>query len=228
MKKIIIIAVAVIMTACSSESQNSYSIKGIITDPELNVTTLYLRDHNTDTYIDTANVVGGMYEFKGVADNVKYARIEAPGSPYSANVVLESGDITIESEKPYKAMGTELNNKLYVFKQNETMAMEQLRTKMRDIQHNSQLNNEQKDKVIGETFAEYSKNKEKVTLEMLSENEDNIIASIMVMNMYSTYRNDMAKFDSLYNTLSDEFKDFGPLKLVIEIAKQQQEQQQEQ
>ncbi len=216
MRKLIIITTAIIMSACSSGNQNRYTIKGTITDPDLNVTILYLRDHNTGKNIDTTQVVNGTYEFKGSTDKVIYAGIEAPRSPYFTNAVLQEGDITIESEKPYKAMGTELNDKLYVYKQNETMAMDKLRTDMRTLQHNSELNNDQKDKMIGDVFAEYSNNKEKETLLMLDQNRDNIISAIMVMNMYATYRNNMPKFDSLHNTLAPEFKEFGPIKLVLE------------
>lgn len=219
MKKLIFIAIAVIMAACSSEPQNSYTIKGVITDPNMNVTTLYLRDHNTGKNIDTTVVVNGTYEFKGSAENVKYARIEATRSPYFTNVVLQEGDITIETEKPYNAMGTELNDKLYVYKQNETMEMDQLRTEMRKLQHDSKLNNDQKDKMIGEVFAKYSKKKEEATLKMLVENKNNIISAIMLMNLYTTYRNDMPKFDSIHNTLTPEFKEFGPIKLVLEASK---------
>lgn len=204
------------MTACSSQPQNSYTVIGQLTDSTQFESTMYLMDYNTNQNIDTTKAVAGKYKFEGNVDTITYARVVIPQTRYYANLILEPGNIVIEDKAPHIANGTELNDKMYEFNQNEAALMGKLRTKIQDIQQNKELTDEQKNDMISKEYDDAMKSFETSNLEILNQNKDNFISAKALWTLNEIYRENTKKFDSIYNTLSPEFKEFGPLKRTIE------------
>lgn len=97
-----------LLSIASGIQAQSYTVEGVA-DDALNGKKAFLYDYNTRKAIDSVDVAGNKFVFKGTADGVKYARVSIERN--YANLILEAGNITANL-KERNASGTALNDAL--------------------------------------------------------------------------------------------------------------------
>ncbi len=97
-----------LFSIASGIQAQSYTVEGVA-DDALNGKKAFLYDYNTRKAIDSVDVAGNKFVFKGTADGVKYARVSIERN--YANLILEAGNITANL-KERNASGTALNDAL--------------------------------------------------------------------------------------------------------------------
>lgn len=200
MKKLLYVASAALMAACGNP--NSYTIKGNVEGLE---GTMYMMDESRNI-IDSAKVEKGQFKFKGVAEQPTYVTVsdsngKTRGS-MGAAVYLEPGQITIvktEAEKTANVTGTKINDASHAYATAAKTLIDEFR----------------KAETTDERREELNKAYEKLTLETIDQNNDNLFGVNLFMSQVMGLSNQEAK--ALIAKFSEAMQNTEAIKEVKKI-----------
>ena len=208
MKKIhqILCAAAVLATICACGSKNEFTINGTVDMPELEGQTVYIMNfYDSDNGpVDSTILTDGKFTFTGTVDEPWYAAIGCPGSPFTAFVVVEPGNITLSDN--FTIGGTPLNDRLMASRESvDTRDLEE------EMGHYYQLYFSTNDAAVrAEAERKYdsieaiAKARElEANWALYNENKDNILAVLAMEHIVATG-------DFTYRELDSIVKDASP------------------
>lgn len=216
MKKIFTLACAVVVLASCNKSADSYTINGTVQGFE-DGTKVYILEQGEQefTKIDSTEVKGGIFEFKGSAAEVDLKFIElGTTQEFIVPFILENGEIkfTYDKAKPEdsKVIGSKNNDYLSSYNAEAF----NLQKQARDFQ---QLNNEkmmqaqqtQDVATIESLMAEYNaigENIKKQNIEFVKANKDAYIALLLLEQLTSSQAITSAEFKTYYDALDSNLK----------------------
>lgn len=122
MKRILysVVAITAIITACSEQYAESYTIQGATSVASLDQQKLYLKEHHSDdtaaAVLDSCEVIHGEFAFSGKFDTIRMAEMAIVDG--NLPIVIEKGDINVSIERTgQKVSGSPHNDKLYDFRE---------------------------------------------------------------------------------------------------------------
>lgn len=97
-------------SACTSGGNAStYTVEGVVSDSSVNGKTIYMMRYDDNRRLDSAVVKDNRFTFTGSVDTASLCRIDVSRSEF-ANLILESGDITVDMKNYNQPSGTPLND----------------------------------------------------------------------------------------------------------------------
>ena len=202
MKNIFVFALlASLIISCSIK--NTYEIIGTVPDAALNDQYAYLISYDSKEKIDSALVIDGKFTFKGTVNEVDLIRIDLAHKLFT-NIILESGEITVDLSDPLKVSGTPLNNQLIIFQKEKQVLSDSIREGYNKIK--SKYADDQ------ETFMEMMEKESAVFLNKYNlfnngyfyANKDNALGKYIFISWY--YELSIEKLDSIYADAGDIIK----------------------
>jgi thiol-disulfide isomerase/thioredoxin len=110
MKNVFIIFCLGLLAVSCSPKKESYKIEGVIPSG-YNGQWVYMYDYTSGKNIDSAQVAKDKFSFTGLPDTTAFVRLLNNDNSLFANVILESGVISVDLSDPKKVTGTPLNDK---------------------------------------------------------------------------------------------------------------------
>ena len=99
-------------SACTSGGNAStYTVEGVVSDSSANGKTIYMMRYDDSRRLDSTVVKDNRFTFTGSVDTASLCRIDVSRTAF-ANLVLESGKITVDLENYTQPSGTPLNDAL--------------------------------------------------------------------------------------------------------------------
>ena len=99
-------------SACTSGGNAStYTVEGVVSDSSANGKTIYMMRYDDSRRLDSTVVKDNRFTFTGSVDTASLCRIDVSRTAF-ANLVLESGKITVDLENYNQPSGTPLNDAL--------------------------------------------------------------------------------------------------------------------
>ncbi|WP_177765526.1 TlpA disulfide reductase family protein [Flavobacterium sp. I3-2] len=216
MKKIFTLACAVAVLAACNKSADSYTINGTVQGFE-DGTKVYILEEGEQDFIklDSAEIKGGLFEFKGAATETDLKFIELGSTKeFIVPFILENGEIkvTYDKAKPEdsKVVGSKNNDYLATY---NTEAFK-LQKQARDFQ---QANNDkmmqaqqaQDMATIESLRAEYNaigENIKKQNIEFLKTNKDAFISLLLLEQLTASQAITNEEFKTFYDALDASLK----------------------
>lgn len=97
-------------SACTSGGNAStYTVEGMVSDSSVNGKTIYMMRYDDNRRLDSAVVKDNRFTFTGSVDTASLCRIDVSRSEF-ANLILESGNITVDMKNYNQPSGTPLND----------------------------------------------------------------------------------------------------------------------
>ena len=97
-------------SACTSGGNAStYTVEGVVSDSSVNGKTIYMMRYDDNRRLDSAVVKDNRFTFTGSVDTASLCRIDVSRSEF-ANLILESGNITVDMKNYNQPSGTPLND----------------------------------------------------------------------------------------------------------------------
>ncbi len=185
MKKIVLsLAIASLFAASCAGGGESYHVTGVVTNSELEGSTIYLQQFGSTLKSDSAIVVDGVFEMKGVSETpmlytVNYAKKSALMSTGAKATATIDTDITIEQG-------------------GDVVTINKMQAELGEIsQAFRAFSKENKDRAAQkEEYAKYNEKSEAVRQSYLAANSENLVGAYIIANKVSS-RLTLEEIDSL-------------------------------
>ena len=209
-----------VMVGCGGTT-NEYTLKGQLSAETFDGKTVYVRNMEDGTIMDSAVVADGAFEMKGTIDTPVIVKLTVNGDNnmrYYTECILEGGKITadiIDSRLEGTSMNEALSDMLHVC-DTEKKAMEDLYAKYRQAETEEVRKQVEidYDSINAIYIEKYSKN----TSEVYAANKDNVLGAFAMYNCLSLAKEkgmNVAQMDSILNGASEIVLNYGPTQKII-------------
>jgi thiol-disulfide isomerase/thioredoxin len=200
----------VLLASCGSNDGN-YTIIGQAPDALYDGQTVFLYDYQTDEIVDSAVIAAGKFTFSGQTSEVKIKRILLHRT--YTDVVIESGKIAVDLSNPMTVKGTKLNNQLFKYKEEKAEFDEYIAVQLERIHA---LDAEEQMQAMDNLREEYFSFMQNLVIDHFNDNKTNVLAPYLLWDGNLVEMN-AAKFEELYDQLSENQRDFAPLQSIIDV-----------
>lgn len=198
-----------LLSIASGIKAQSYTVEGVA-DDALNGKKAFLYDYNTRKTIDSVEVAGNKFVFKGTADGVKYARISIERN--FANLILEAGNITANL-KERNASGTALNQALANYNKGISDLYKERNDLYKDLKEKIKDEAQMRKTFDSIYEASWTPKYNALVESSFDKNVNNIVGAVVVSDMAMSYS--VAQMDAAFAKLD---KNIASLPMVTRLV----------
>jgi peroxiredoxin len=213
MKKISIpLLVILVLTACSSKS-DGYELNGMIEGSLTDSTSIFLK--TTDSLnqlieIDTTQVIGGTFNFKGVVPEAQLYYVMVDGLRGNVPVILENGTISMKFQKDSlgyaKIKGTQQNDLFMDFLNGSREISEMGRSLQEDFRNASAKRDTASAEALREEFFELQNKSKNHNIDFAKEHPNALISVLILDTLFKTKGLPIEEIKAIYEALDPAIK----------------------
>lgn len=171
------------MFSCTPGIQPSYTLVGTV-DSVYNGKTVYLKDADYSTLVDSAVIADGTFTFTGRKDTAALCLLTWERE--HLNLMLENGTIQVQKEDgKWVVKGSPLNEARNLYRTKTMELQKELREKQREIDNNKDLTDEERTAAYKKAWDEYKPLALKTKTDFFSQNKDNVLAATIVQDLWN-------------------------------------------
>jgi thiol-disulfide isomerase/thioredoxin len=199
-----------VLSSCEGE-KNIYIITGTVPNSDLNGQMVYMSDYIDGQIVDSAIIADEKFVFKGIADSAMVRNLTV--NDFSANLILEKGNFTVDMGEPYSAKGNVLTEELNKYtSQNNVLIYETSKLFM----EYSRLDNELvafQDSLLNDFTAKMND----LAVSYLKEHSNDLLGAIIFLSKMQNQEEQSAEtFNEAKAGLGEKILNFGPVKQMTE------------
>ena len=218
MKKLVVIALAIVAVSCNGIIGDGYTVSGEINGLK-DGTNVFLEKQDDATgmpvAVDTVKIQKGKFEFEGEAKEPQLHFMRFDGTQGAVVFILEKGNITAKVNKDSiglaKVNGTKNNEELVKYN-GKMMAIQK---RMMDFQKNNIAKMQEAQKandtvVMNNLNKEFSKFQEEFTTsntKYVEENPQSFISALLIPTLFNNPNPDVAKIKKYFDALDSDLKE---------------------
>lgn len=216
------VLLALVIALVSCEQSNKYEIKGTVSDPAFEGTTVFLQEamEREAVNLDSAVVKNGQFKITGEAESVKMLMIaldpEKGQDAPSPLIVIEPGKINVNFGETITVGGTKLNDAYNKFNKSQEEVNAKMRTVLGEFQKSSQdgILTPDREKELRDEYEKLYESMSEETVDFIKSNIDNGLGQFFFIALAGNYDFDVQK--EILASADESFKSQDEVKSIIE------------